>query len=199
MSTSPLQNPKPAYRNDRTRQLIIDTCDKLLAAKPLNAISVGDICERAAISRPTFYKHFADKYDLIDQSISDKVQASFDVSLPPGAPCTRENLIRLIQTVCEYLNFLRTHLSAALRAQIDPLIEQRVRDYTYTILLFWLTRGAYHKSDDYPAADLQSIITTWAIYGAAQNWQATPDHEPALHYAQRVYHLILSGLDLTEA
>ena len=39
----------------------------LLKEKKYDDISVKDICETAGISRGTFYLHYKDKYDLVQQ------------------------------------------------------------------------------------------------------------------------------------
>ena len=41
-----------------------------LKSKPFTKISVGALCEEARINRTTFYKHYRDKYDLLDDYIS---------------------------------------------------------------------------------------------------------------------------------
>jgi len=39
---------------------------QLMQRREIEKISVSDICEEAVISRPTFYKYFKDKYDLVN-------------------------------------------------------------------------------------------------------------------------------------
>lgn len=41
----------------------------LLDEKPFEKITVGDICARAMINKMTFYKHYTDKYALIDDCL----------------------------------------------------------------------------------------------------------------------------------
>jgi AcrR family transcriptional regulator len=40
--------------------------EELLQSNPLTAITVADICQRCDASRSTFYRHFTDKYDLMN-------------------------------------------------------------------------------------------------------------------------------------
>ena len=39
---------------------------ELLEQKPVNKISVKEVCERAELNRATFYTHFNDCYDLLE-------------------------------------------------------------------------------------------------------------------------------------
>jgi len=52
-------------RVKRTRSLILPAFGELL----FEAISVQDVTDKAEINRATFYKHFVDKYDLLDYTI----------------------------------------------------------------------------------------------------------------------------------
>jgi hypothetical protein len=44
---------------------------ELIAEKGFDAITVGNIAERAMINRATFYRHYQDKYDLVAKSFPD--------------------------------------------------------------------------------------------------------------------------------
>ena len=48
-----------------TRQIIQHVFIDLLKQKPLNKITVKEICEKAEINRSTFYKHYEDVYHLM--------------------------------------------------------------------------------------------------------------------------------------
>lgn len=54
-------------KNRKTKQLIQQSFIQLLAEKPFDSITVGDISKVASINRGTFYLHYLDKYDLLDK------------------------------------------------------------------------------------------------------------------------------------
>lgn len=54
-------------RSLQTKKIIKDTLSDLIEEKGFNAISVTDLTKRANINRGTFYIHYADKYDLLEQ------------------------------------------------------------------------------------------------------------------------------------
>ncbi|HEX9039174.1 MAG TPA: TetR/AcrR family transcriptional regulator C-terminal domain-containing protein [Ktedonobacterales bacterium] len=64
----------------RTRKLLWEALLALLAERPLEEITVKDICERAMAHRTTFYKHYEDKYDLLEQGM----RQALDALAPPG-------------------------------------------------------------------------------------------------------------------
>jgi AcrR family transcriptional regulator len=49
----------------RTHHFLQEAMIELITEKGFEAITVGDIAERAMINRATFYRHYQDKYDLV--------------------------------------------------------------------------------------------------------------------------------------
>lgn len=49
----------------RTHKFLQEAMIELITEKGFDAITVGDIAERAMINRATFYRHYLDKYDLV--------------------------------------------------------------------------------------------------------------------------------------
>lgn len=50
-----------------TKMNITQSFIKLLKLKPINKVTVKEICEMSEINRATFYKHYLDVYDLLDK------------------------------------------------------------------------------------------------------------------------------------
>ena len=49
----------------RTHKFLQEAMIELITEKGFEALTVGDIAERAMINRATFYRHYQDKYDLM--------------------------------------------------------------------------------------------------------------------------------------
>ena len=56
---------QPDLRVRRTHKFLQEAMIELITEKGFDAITVGDIAERAMINRATFYRHYQDKYDLV--------------------------------------------------------------------------------------------------------------------------------------
>lgn len=52
--------------SDITKLALADSIKQLMAEKPFEKISVGEICDRCGMNRKSFYYHFRDKYDLVN-------------------------------------------------------------------------------------------------------------------------------------
>ena len=63
-----------------TRKIIKESFYTLLREKPVEKITVRELCEKAEINRSTFYKHYQDCYDLLTK-IEEEALERFDVLL----------------------------------------------------------------------------------------------------------------------
>ena len=63
-----------------TKRAIRDSFIELQQQKPIEKISVTEICKLADINRGTFYSHYSDPYDLrksLEQELVDTIEARF--------------------------------------------------------------------------------------------------------------------------
>ena len=67
---------KEDLRVRRTRKLLQTALMELTIQKGFETVTVKDICEQAMVNRATFYRHYADKYDLLDQYMEGLTSAN---------------------------------------------------------------------------------------------------------------------------
>ena len=58
------KNQQYRRTEQKFQQILLD----LLKEKPLNRITVREICGQAGVNRSTFYEHYADIYDMMEKS-----------------------------------------------------------------------------------------------------------------------------------
>jgi len=56
-------------RVEKTKRALFEALVELMVEKGYEAISVADVAERANVGRSTFYAHYADKEDLLQESL----------------------------------------------------------------------------------------------------------------------------------
>lgn len=61
---------KKDLRIIKTRKALYQAFLKLMKSKPFEQIKVSDICNEALVNRSTFYDHYTDKYDLLEEYIN---------------------------------------------------------------------------------------------------------------------------------
>lgn len=88
----------------RTHKLLFDALTLLLSEKSFDNITITDICEKAMIHRTTFYKHFEDKYHLLDSLISQLVQ-NFEEKSTEQTPVNnpRQYYVNLFRLLLEHM------------------------------------------------------------------------------------------------
>ena len=56
---------KEDLRVRRTKKALFDSFIELLSQKPIDEITINELCDAAGVRRATFYKHYSDKYDFL--------------------------------------------------------------------------------------------------------------------------------------
>ena len=57
----------------RTQKLLREALITLIEERSFDTITVGEIAERAMVSRAAFYRHYQDKYDLVEKIFEEMV------------------------------------------------------------------------------------------------------------------------------
>lgn len=70
------------HRSRVTKLLIRKAFTELLSRKPVENISIKELCDLAGINRGTFYNHYTDIFDLLNQ-IEDEMLIDFQKALEP--------------------------------------------------------------------------------------------------------------------
>jgi len=181
-------------RVKRTRSLILAAFDELLPEKGFQSLTVQDITNKAEINRATFYAHFADKYDLLDQSIRQTFRQELEKRTLNACHYTDENLRSLIMAVCEFVSHAHTHCTTA-QPQFEALVETQVKKQLQELLQMWLEK--VETNIDVKTA---AIAASWAIYGLVSQWSHERESErpTAEQFANQVFPLIAANLSLAQ-
>ncbi len=157
-------------RVKRTRSLILQAFEQLLAEKGFESISVQDVTDKAEINRATFYKHFVDKYALLDYTIKELFKKEIEKRTLDACHYTPENLRNLILAVCEFLSRLHSNCAQP-HQQFESLVEGTIKKQIFELLSYWLQQSKSRISTEIPAT-----VATWAIYGLGSLYShSTPD------------------------
>lgn len=70
------------HRTRVTKMLIRKAMTKQLENKPIQNITIKELCETAGINRGTFYAHYSDLYQLMDE-LEDEMTKEFQKTLDP--------------------------------------------------------------------------------------------------------------------
>ena len=83
-----------------TQRVLKEALLRLLRDKPVNKITVKEVCQLADLNRATFYAHYSDCFDLLD-CIEKELVDAFGRLLTDSSPFDVRGLIEAIYTMIE--------------------------------------------------------------------------------------------------
>lgn len=89
----------------KTKKILFDTLLKLMKQKSFDKIKISDICDEALINRSTFYAHYEDKYELLDDLIEDLKQSLLDdLDDNDNNVSTKEYIMKSLSTLIDHMD-----------------------------------------------------------------------------------------------
>ena len=189
MLSNPKQEEKLDPRVKRTRNLILRAFEQLLAEKGFESISVQDVTDKAEINRATFYKHFVDKYALLNFSIQQMFRMELEKRTLDACHYTPENLKTLILMVVEFLSRLHSECAQP-HQQFESLVEGTIKNILFELLSHWLKETGTKISTDIPAT-----VATWAIYGLASHYSHLKKRPALEKFVDEAFPLVAVNLE----
>jgi AcrR family transcriptional regulator len=187
LSSMSLEAPKIDPRIRRTRQMLFQAFQDLLAEKTFDLISVQDIAERSTLNRATFYDHFTDKFALLEAMMGAGVRELVALRMTGNEGSCEAGLRQLILAACDFLAQVSSGCQKHQR-QFEPMVESQVK----AVIREFLLEGLRNHGVSRP--ELKATMVSWAITGAALQWshekQTTADELadailPTVHSALR--------------
>ena len=139
------------------RKKMSEAIEYLLGRKSLDDIPVSEIVEKAGISRRTFYRHFCDKYELVNWYYDEFYEESFG-SIVMGAGL-EEALVQCLRIYWQKrnvlkhayesrdINGLKNHDIQITRRIYETFLKQRGADIRSEIMWFSIEMAVRGGSD----------------------------------------------------
>lgn len=185
------ENPRAA----RTREALIGAGRRLYRERPVDAVTVDDIVQAAAVGKGSFYNHFADREALV-RAITAEIRATVEETVTRANEGVTDPARRMARAVCGYLRFAIDHAeSAGVLVRIHS---------GHTSLETPLNRGLVEDIENGLAAGRFTVATVEAgmiyVLGVTQLALVRLVQEPtkafAVSLSQQMCALILRGLGL---
>jgi AcrR family transcriptional regulator len=155
----------------RTRKLILEAFVELTVEHGFSTITVQDIADRAMVNRSTFYRHYLDKYDLLDKYMEEvnavtareEVAAAKSGVNTDGTPLGLLALLRHIERNAAFYGVM-------LGPSGDPTFVQRLRKNTEKRFRELFTVFPLEIEPGSPPIDLRVNYVSYAGVGAIKWW-----------------------------
>lgn len=144
------------YRIEKTKHSICNAFIELRSRKPLERITVKEICELAKINKSTFYSHYVDIYDLSEQIENDIISTVIrnlgNIEEALLDPVTFSHRLSLEYTAQNAL--ISTIFSGSRREQLPQRIQAAIKEQVFA------------KYPEYANNPKKNIMLTYSVYGS---------------------------------
>jgi AcrR family transcriptional regulator len=196
--TAPARTPGPARlsRADR-RDALLAAATAILTGESVEAVTMEAVAERAGVSRPLVYKHFANRGELLAAAYRRE------------AAVLHDELATTVRQAATVTDMFRALISGALKAQADRGTalaalraaggwnhalrdEQRQRDQT--TVRYFAARVSRELGVGEPEATLAVAILLGAIEAVLAQWRRRPTCQYATQLEDAYVTLVTGGL-----
>lgn len=185
-------------RAERTRAALIGAGRRLYSERPVDAVTVDDIVQAAAVGKGSFYNHFADR-DALVRAISSEIRGLVETAVTRANAGVEDPARRMARAICTYLRF-------ALDAGESAGVLVRIHS-GHTSLSAPLNRGLVEDIEVGLASGRFTVATVEAgvlyVLGVTQLALVRVVQEPTLAFAvslsQQMCALTLRGLGVAGA
>ena len=121
-------------RVKRTHKLLREALIELTVRKGFSAVAVSDITKLAGVNRATFYRHYHDKFDLLNQYVQGVyrlLEPAPGKRLPEASEANSGQTYSGLITIFEHIHANAKFYRVMLGKNGDPLFAEKIRQYQY--------------------------------------------------------------------
>lgn len=159
-------------RIEKTERGIRNAFIELRSKKPLEKITVRELCEMACINKSTFYSHYKDIYDLSDSMEAEVVRTiTNSISHPEyimerPAEFTKELFLAYLSQnsmiMILFSGNQRSHLVDRIENSIKEMVFKKYPEFRddekWNIILSYCIQGGYHTFQRNREGDMNTLI-----------------------------------------
>lgn len=177
--------------------LIFTAFINLIQEKDYNSITVQDISDRAMINRSTFYSHFKDKQDVLDQVFSYALTPMFqniesDI-LEEGCIIRKERLVKILTRIFKIVAKNRSFYVMALEGQNNFVMADCFRSFLTEHFSNIFSRMHVKDGEDVIPMDFIILYIVTTFMSSLKWWIDTNCSMPAEKMARLLMKIISSA------
>ena len=176
-------------RIEKTKTAIHNTFLELRSKKPLEKITIKELCEKAQINKSTFYSHYKDIYELLDE-IEEQVYQEIDAIFSKESPSIHnmEQLLDYVQTHKTLLECLLQQGSGLAISRFSTILHAHYGKY-----LRRYAGNGFSAENEY----LYEFLYT-GILGVLQKWLQNECKDDRNQVADVMWRMIVQSLPHTK-
>ncbi|GIO36509.1 MULTISPECIES: TetR/AcrR family transcriptional regulator [Paenibacillus] len=167
-----------------TRMVLQDSLIELMREKPINKITIKELCERADINRTTFYAHYSDQYDLLRKIEAETLSWAKEMISGFKHKTDKQEALQLLEEIFHYFVQNSNYLQVLMSEQGDLEFQKQL----FTLI--------YQHSGINPYAEPDGTMDTKESYfifivngsvGLIQHWLKYGHNKSAREMAEIIY------------
>lgn len=165
---------KPEDRRVKyTKMVLRDSLIQLLGQKELSHITIKEICDTADINRATFYAHYADQYDLLEQienELFNNIHVYLSAHEQEGYPRNVTELNATISMVTDIFDYIKANaplFKLLLNDRGNLSFQKRIMTLVYDPYFSQLSQGSTLGKDE---MEYVYAFALTGCVGAVQTW-----------------------------
>ncbi len=127
-------------KRDLTKELLSECFKKLMETVPFSKITIRMITDEAGLIRPTFYKHFQDKYEVIEWIFETEVADRVNILLEGGMES--QGMLMLLRCLEKDKDFYKKAYSTDGPNSFENLLYKYVHDCVLDIAVRYRVAAA---------------------------------------------------------
>lgn len=169
---------KQDLRVQKTHQALITSFSDLLQTKSFEQITVQDLCANANVRRSTFYRHFNDKYDLLNHVVGTLIDHFRKLYLPDINPDNpRQFFEKLMRDVLTFIHdnkdIVRSVITLNFYGEIYTIFYEQIYKAVQKQIEFDRQSGQFYVDvtiyGEFLTGGILSVITNWIQHGQQQS------------------------------
>lgn len=175
-------------KRDLTKELLADCFKELMMTTPFDKITIKMITDRAGLIRPTFYKHFQDKYEVLEWIFQQDVASNVDLLI------NNHMEIDAVVMLCRCLGKNKKFYKRAYKMEPGPnSFDQILTRYVYQTFLKLGERFSVKTVKKIPSLTPQMMATyyTYGLVYVIRDW-ITSDLDITAEELAESYQYLLS-------
>lgn len=169
---------KQDLRVQKTHQALITSFSDLLQTKSFEQITVQDLCANANVRRSTFYRHFNDKYDLLNHVVGTLIDHFRKLYLPDINPDNpRQFFEKLMRDVLTFIHdnkdIVRSVITLNFYGEVYTIFYEQIYKAVQKQIEFDRQSGQFYVDvtiyGEFLTGGILSVITNWIQHGRQQS------------------------------
>ncbi len=176
----------------RTKRLLTDTLLTLLETKKIKNISVKELCEMADVNRGTFYLHYSDIYEMMEQMQADLLEQLDAIFQPYTAEALRRDPYPLFYDMFQFTAQNARLLKILLGSESDVSYLSKIKAIVKERFLYDWLGGCAPEDQPRLAYSYDFIAAGWT--GLIESWLFSEHQEPIEEMAALASSIISVGM-----